>query len=182
MIWSWQNFDWPTTVTVGAAWVQAIGSVAAIVAAIWIARGQSREADRRRSQHHAEAVTLARELVASGDKRLTALVNSAMGSADNQEVLREIEVIALQSAADALARIPIELLLPAHNARAATIAENRLRIAADILRRGSADIRAIKDRQRRVRMTRDLAAPLATHLVAIRAAHSAMDGGPPEAP
>lgn len=46
---------WPTTSEQWASWVQAIGSIAAIVAAIWISSSQHRAAKRREAQQRAEA-------------------------------------------------------------------------------------------------------------------------------
>lgn len=53
----WHDIDWTTTFTVLAAWVQAVGSVAAIVAATWIARQTAlREL---RARHEAQMAVLA---------------------------------------------------------------------------------------------------------------------------
>lgn len=43
MGWTWANIDWTATGTVAAAWVQAVGSVAALLVAVWVDRGSGRQ-------------------------------------------------------------------------------------------------------------------------------------------
>lgn len=53
MAWSWVQIDWTATGTVAAAWVQAIGSIAAIAGATMIASRQNRETMARESRREA---------------------------------------------------------------------------------------------------------------------------------
>ena len=56
MSWTWATIDWTATGTVAAAWVQAVGSVLAIGAAVWIDQGSARR--QARAMAHQDGVRL----------------------------------------------------------------------------------------------------------------------------
>jgi hypothetical protein len=63
MAWRWGDIDWTTTAVVTAAWVQAVGSVAAILFATGIANQQSRAAFEREARDREAAAAERRAAV-----------------------------------------------------------------------------------------------------------------------
>jgi hypothetical protein len=71
MAWFWSDIDWTATGTITAAWVQAVGSIAAVAGASWVGVYQAREARKLalEQDHQREAERLlerARSLEAAG--------------------------------------------------------------------------------------------------------------------
>lgn len=65
-----RSIDWP-------AWVQAVGSVLAILGAIWIDRGSARRAVRAKQQDETDAYTARRRAISNCIVSLEGLVNEA---------------------------------------------------------------------------------------------------------
>jgi hypothetical protein len=84
-----------------AAWVQAIGSIAAIVAAIWISREQARRDDRRRAAADAAIIAAVSDLFLRAEFLVADLLDTtnAMGSSYlHLRRAREVTVPAMRAA------------------------------------------------------------------------------------
>jgi hypothetical protein len=121
---SWDNIDWAATSTATAAWVQALGSIAAVAGAAWIAGRQSREAlDREQREREREravreeadqvALLSASRLVSIIAIKAAALVEWAEQPESIDKKMGRGTILHLRSARARLERFPIELIRPA---------------------------------------------------------------------
>lgn len=118
IIWAWIAFRGPLP-TLGpgewAAWVQALGSIAAIVGAAWISDRQGRE-QRRRDLEAVETarrdlLTGAAELVTAGAKMLEVLAERASGP-DPSDTAAALRLSACRRLEAQMTRFPAETLRP----------------------------------------------------------------------
>ena len=141
MGWNWANIDWTTTGTLAAAWVQAVGSIAAVAGAagiaVWTARDQrmrdqaeKAEVERRVATEAAEALMLVSNLAGAGASMLILMLDDLERGEDVMEICSGVAQGMNDLHEEAAHIVPLQI--PGHGGRSyASLVKSGVKSAVD---------------------------------------------------